>query len=232
MCGRYLLRNAPPDTSHSPWREYWRDIQLDLPRFNIKPSQHAWVVIAEQGTGVLKATQMNWGFQPKWAKRAYINSKAETLFQLPSFKQAARTSPCLIAADGFYEPKGPAGGYRPWFGFRFNDDRPFFFAGIYHQQQQGPTLSQSFSIITKAAVDSVAPIHERMPVLWDETQSSLWQHWLDISLSVHQRQSILQQPIQYQALSHHPVSDLAKSTKAEEPACFAPLSSEPANNKN
>lgn len=227
MCGRYLLRHAPEDASHSLWRDYWKDIQVLTPRYNIAPSQPAIVLANEDG--IIHPLYQHFGFQPTWSKKLYINAKAETVFDLKTFKGSARHKPCLIAADGFYEPQGEKGGRRPWYGFHFSDDRPFFFAGIWTTYRQDDIEFQNFAIITKPPNSAVEPIHNRMPVMWDESQVENCKEWLDTSLSYENRQAVLNLGIEYPDLIRHRVSDKAKAPKNEGKECFKPESPPPQN---
>ncbi|HEX5756142.1 MAG TPA: SOS response-associated peptidase family protein, partial [Arenimonas sp.] len=84
MCGRY--------TNHASWAEvlaFSQPLQLTVPdaaiepRYNIAPSQSAWVLAAD-GDGGAKAGHMQWGLVPHWAKDAKgsystINARAETI---------------------------------------------------------------------------------------------------------------------------------------------------------
>jgi putative SOS response-associated peptidase YedK len=49
---------------------------------------------------------MTWGFQPNWAKRAWINARAETVFEARAFAKDAMRHRCLVIAAGWYEWTG------------------------------------------------------------------------------------------------------------------------------
>jgi putative SOS response-associated peptidase YedK len=88
---------------------------------------------------------------------------------------------CLVPCDGFFEFTGPKGQKQPHL-FKPRDDRVMAFAGIW-DSWRGPKdapLAEpllSFSIATCAPNATVAPIHDRMPVLF--TREAEWDAWLD-----------------------------------------------------
>jgi len=48
---------------------------------------------------------MSWGLIPSWSNdgKGFINARAETLEEKPSFSESFRLRRCLIPADGFFE---------------------------------------------------------------------------------------------------------------------------------
>jgi putative SOS response-associated peptidase YedK len=68
------------------------------------------VLEAEQqgklGRGAVRELAMfQWGLIPSWSKepKGFINARAETLPDKPSFSESFQRRRCLIPADGFYE---------------------------------------------------------------------------------------------------------------------------------
>jgi len=99
MCGRFAL--------HSRDRIKLKgSVVLDLPfeaRYNIAPSQNI-VAIGDFGKGP-QARLLSWGLIPSWSAdgKGFINARAETLEEKPSFSESFRLRRCLIPADGFFE---------------------------------------------------------------------------------------------------------------------------------
>ncbi len=223
MCGRYLLRNQPEWATHTLWRDYWQEIDLFTPRYNIAPSQECPIVIFDGAKPQL--VSMRWGFRPSWAKPSFakINSRGETLFNSKMFSSAARKTRCLIPADGFYEPKGPSNQkYRPWQLFEFEDQRTFMMAGIYTHFHSDQEEYWNFSIITTDANSLMAPIHSRMPVILEQAN---WWTWLTENNS--NKVSAMLQSREYPSLKYFPVGDQVKNPRNEGPKC-----AQPANTKN
>jgi len=82
----------------------------------------------------------------------------------------------LIPADGFYEWRIGTNGKKEPLWFRVEDAAPFAFAGLWtawHDRELGQTV-ESCTIITTAANELVAPVHDRMPVILDRKTERAW----------------------------------------------------------
>jgi putative SOS response-associated peptidase YedK len=149
-------------------------------------------------------SRLRWGLVPSWAKEVkigdrMINARAETVASKPAYRRAFANKRCLIPADGFYEWKaGVASGdakprKQPYFIHR-RDGEPMAFAGLWEvwkvpdgvPDAGGVSVGGSVGgadgwlrscvIVTTAANELMAPIHNRMPVILGE---SAWEQWLD-----------------------------------------------------
>ena len=166
MCGRYL---TPAEA------DFERGWKLHAPTayrqsYNLAPSQTAPVLLPAEGGG-MRLELFTWGFQPVWAKRAWINARSETVFTSRAFAPAARKHRCLVPALGWYEWQGQSPPRQPWI-FHRDGFRPFAFAGI----ACPPTADQqgNFAILTTAAAERLAHIHGRMPVVLGESEQHSW----------------------------------------------------------
>src|SRR4051794_26031773 len=98
MCGRATLVTAIDEIAESFGVE---PIQIGGPRYNVAPGQP--VVVVRAGEKKRELALLNWGMRPFWAKKPYIQARAETV---PSrFGDAWRARRCLMIVDGFYEWK-------------------------------------------------------------------------------------------------------------------------------
>lgn len=145
--------------------------------FNIAPRSENPVVVAAGGRNQVRL--MRWGLVPHWAKDAKtmprpVNARAETLAEKPMFRQLLEEKRCLVPANGFYEWKTEGSRKVPVF-FHRPDNIIFSFAGLYDtwQSPAGETLV-SYTIITTAANDLMAPIHDRMPVVLTQEGEERW----------------------------------------------------------
>ena len=80
---------------------------------------------------------MQWGLIPNWAAdpsigNRMINARAETLTELPSFKQLVDRRRCLIPADGFYEWRKEGRWKVPMWVYLKNRE-PFGLAGLWER---------------------------------------------------------------------------------------------------
>lgn len=146
------------------------------PRYNIRPGEReGTLLLRTREDGQVHPDRLKWGFRPD-AKKSFapVNAKAETLFEKWPWKFAARHRRCLVPLDGFYEPKGPkTQRNRPQYFFRFDEQRPFFVAGIWTQKTDVSPLD-TFALVTCAPNDQVAPIHARMPAILTAESCALW----------------------------------------------------------
>ncbi len=106
---------------------------------------------------------------------------AETLASKGAFKAAFRRKRCIVPADGFYEWQARTGRPKqPYFIHRL-DGEPLAFAGLW-ETWRDPSLGDdaprlhSCTIITTQANATMAPLHDRMPVI---LPPSAWEQWLD-----------------------------------------------------
>jgi putative SOS response-associated peptidase YedK len=199
MCGRYTLRSV--DRIRIKLAEV---DQLDLddivPRFNIAPGQTVLAILnLEQQTF---ARMLLWGLVPSWNKepKGFINARAETLAQKPSFNESFQRRRCLIPADGFYEWKR-TGRARQAFFFQMKDEAPFVFAGIWDEWKKDGVSIASCAIVTTSANELLEPIHDRMPVILPEES---YQFWLD-QRAHHSELAQLLVPFPAHAMKSHPV---------------------------
>src|SRR5438067_11366998 len=168
MCGRFTL--------HSRDRIKLKGLaSLDLPfeaRYNIAPSQSVFTV-ADFGAG-LEGRLMTWGLIPSWSTdgKGFINARAETIEEKPSFSESFRLRRCLIPADGFFEWKRTGREKRPFY-FQVDDEMPFAFAGIWDTWNNGDVVT-SCAIITTAANELVDEIHDRMPAILQPEAYDIW----------------------------------------------------------
>ena len=229
MCGRFTLRLSPSELA-----EIFRLLrEPDVrPRYNIAPTQPVAVIRAE---GKFRdPSLMRWGLIPFWAKddkigSRLINARAETVAEKPSFRAAFRKRRCLIPADGFYEwKKLDDKTKQPYFiGLRHDD--PFALAGLW-EHWTGPNGNpvESCTIITCPANESLAKLHDRMPVILHEDD---YDRWLDPQNKQFEELQSLLVPYPAAEMRTYPVSKLVNSPKNDVPDCAEPVDDESAKGR-
>ena len=100
MCGRFTLKSPGRTKFDCVNRSHLPPL---FPRYNIAPSQSVFAIV-QHGTD-REAELLQWGLIPSWNKEAtgFINARAETLEDKPSFSKSFDKRRCLIPADGFYD---------------------------------------------------------------------------------------------------------------------------------
>jgi putative SOS response-associated peptidase YedK len=153
MCGRFTLTtpnwdmiralfDALPDSEPFEW----------TPRYNIAPTDaHP---IARVVDGKRRLERARWGIEGR--DKPIINARGESLAEKPRFREALNRRRCVVPADGFFEWQE---GQPYW--YSAPDGAPLYFAGLWEEGPERPR----FVIVTTAANDVVAPVHERMPAL-------------------------------------------------------------------
>lgn len=132
------------------------------------------------GTGNLRVAKLEWGFPLDGKPHAVFNTRIESaLDQLRRgrrgmWARAIAEGRCLVPVRAFYEGHmtervpSPATGkpVRRQYMFRLHGARAFLLAAV---QMDG-----MFSIVTTNPNASVAPIHDRMPLVLGPRESNVW----------------------------------------------------------
>jgi putative SOS response-associated peptidase YedK len=181
MCGRF--------TREMTWAEvaaFSRGLDLIVPEtepepsWNVCPTQDSWVLAPQEGGGAFART-MRWGLLPPWAKDAklgasMINARLETVANKPAFRKAWQARRCLVPATGYYEWRLEHGIKQPYW-IHDLDSPVLMFAGLWEnwKQPDGEWL-QTFSLITRAAVDPMSQLHDRTPLMLQAPALAGWLH--------------------------------------------------------
>lgn len=148
------------------------------PRFNIAPMSAHMVLRVKEGRREIVPAR--WGLIPRWSKDAgiaahTINARSETAAQKPAFRDAFEKRRCIVPADGFYEWEGEKGHRRPLW-FHPKEGGLLLLAGLYEHwtnPEDGEDI-RTFTILTTASNDFIAPIHDRMPAFIKKEQLDQW----------------------------------------------------------
>jgi putative SOS response-associated peptidase YedK len=221
MCGRYTLTTTKQDI----YRYFGVADRWDFPaRYNVAPTAVMPVIRPSEGDAGLEVEVMRWGLVPSWAKApgaGMINARSETVHQKPAFRTAFRKRRCLVPSNGFFEWKGAGTSKQPYF-IGLPDRRLFAFAGIWDAWKTAEgQLIHSFAILTTAASEVIAPVHDRMPVILRQKDHPLW---LDLSVQNPDAFQAVYAPLFEEAIVIYPVSKRVGSPRNDTPDCVEPLS--------
>lgn len=224
MCGRFTATFEFSDI-----RVRWnldRDLPQCTPRFNVAPETSPNIPVIIRQKGVNECRLMQWGLIPSWAKdptigSRMVNARAETLTELPSFKDLVDRRRCIIPADGFYEWR-KEGRHKVPMWVHLKTKEPFALAGLWDvwRKPNGKKV-ESFTIITTEPNELIETIHNRMPVILrpeDEEQ------WLDVSRTPFAQAQSLLKPLPAELMDAHDVSPIVNSAKYDGPECIQPFS--------
>jgi putative SOS response-associated peptidase YedK len=143
MCGRVIQSSGPlryaivdgMNVRDSRFHNY-------PPRWNAAPSQDLLVIRRNHKTGEISLDPLRWGLIPYWCNdpkggRKPINAKAESVRELPTFRDAYRKRRCIVPVDGFFEWKAIKGqkAKQPY-AIAMKDGAPFGLAGVWENWKE------------------------------------------------------------------------------------------------
>jgi putative SOS response-associated peptidase YedK len=224
MCGRYSL--SPAEFS---------EIQLAFevepafelaPRYNIAPTWapgHEPPIVRVDSSGQRQLELARWWMIPSYWKRPLkalptaFNARVEELASKRFWSRSLESRRCLVPATGWREFTGPSGQRQPH-QFHF-EHRLFAFAGLWDEwmSPEGEGV-RSFAIVTVPANDSVAPVHDRMPLYLDP---SLYALWLDASVPGERALEAARGAVSA-PLDHYAADPAGNDVRREGPAVIAP----------
>lgn len=226
MCGRFTQQRpsaelaalfAADDLAASPGG-----------RFNLAPQQSGLVVV-ERPDERRAIVAYRWGLVPTWAKdprigNRLINARAETVATTPAFRSAFQKRRCLVPADAFYEWERVAESIRQPNLIRRSDGELMAFAGLWSPwrdpaEPEGEWV-RTFTIVTTIANTTLAPIHDRMPVILSAVD---WGAWLDPATPDPAALLGLLRPAADDLLIRYPVTRRVNSARNEGPDLVVPL---------
>lgn len=217
MCGRFDLTEPLARVAAA----YGLTVPEGLavkPHYNLAPSQDTVVVLGGEAPRLVLA---RFGLRPDWwatPGRDLINVRRESLVEKPYFSRLLSAHRCVIPATGFFEWHHEGRRKTP---FRFvpRAGGLLSMAGLYLVNDFGFRQSYSFAILTCAANETLAPIHERMPVLLKDEGLAAW---LSDQTPVAELLPWLV-PAPDDDLRSYPVGPLVNRPETDEPSVITPL---------
>jgi putative SOS response-associated peptidase YedK len=179
MCGRYDLSENP-----AAIRAHFNvpSVPEFAPSHDVRPTQVAPIIRINPLSLKRESSLARWGLVPAWAKdmklgSRCVNARVETLASLPAYRAAFRNRRCLVPVSAFFEWSDSAGHRTKW---RVSQhDRPLFaLAGLWERwlnPQSGEPI-ETYTIVTTAAGERLAEVHDRMPVI---VEPDRYERWLD-----------------------------------------------------
>lgn len=233
MCGRFVSSSPPDEIARYFDAEPPAEAALDA-NYNVAPTSDIYVVL-EDG-GIRRVASHHWGLVPVWAKdpgigSRMINARSEGLAGKNAFKHAYKKRRCIVPVDGFYEWRKIPGQKtkQPYFIHR-PDEEPLAFAGLWEEwkgpDRDGSECLRSATIITTEANETMAPVHDRMPVVLPPTA---WDEWLDPDGADIESLERLLVPAPPQILTLRPVSTDVGNVRNRGPHLIEPVEIEPSD---
>lgn len=226
MCGRFTQERPASELAEIFAAEPLAD-ELGA-RYNVAPTDEAFVVVQREERRAV--TAYRWGLVPHWstddkgASRMF-NARAETITASPAFREPFKRRRCIVPVDSFYEWKREGTIRQPYRVMR-EDGRPLALAGLWAgwRDPESDEVRRTFTIVTTTPNDAIADLHDRMPVVLEE---SAWEQWLvhgRAGLAVDEGELLsMLQPTDAVALRIHPVNRYVNDVRRDGPELIEPL---------
>ena len=168
MCGRYLIDE-----------EVYSDILLLLNTPGMAQKISGGEIFPATIAPVIShggAEAVKWGF-PHWKNSSVIiNARAETALEKSMFKKPLLERRCVVPSSGFFEWAHTGGRKKKdKYLLRLPGESVLYMAGMISVFRDASGAGYSaFVILTTGASTTVAPIHDRMPVILAPDEQDLW----------------------------------------------------------
>lgn len=173
MCGRYyvsdetakeiekLVRQAEEKLKNKSAMSVKQIVETD-----IHPTDRAPVLLAEGGG--ISCAWLRWGFpmQQSQGIGLVFNARCESAVEKPLFREGILHRRVVVPAAGFYEWDKEKTKYL----FKNETGKSLFMAGCCRYYEDG----EHFVILTTDANSSMQPVHDRMPLLLEESEIMDW----------------------------------------------------------
>jgi putative SOS response-associated peptidase YedK len=179
MCGRFTQMLTWPELVRL-YRVHDKAIPNLRANYNAAPTQELGIIMP--GLDGLTYKTARWGLVPVWAKDTKIgaqciNARIESAAEKPAFRSAWKSRRCVVPASGYFEWKTvEAPGQKkplkqPYYVSR-KDGLPWSFAGLWERWGADDLLT--FTILTMDASPAIQPLHDRQPVILDDSAAAAW----------------------------------------------------------
>lgn len=174
MCGRYWIDDSRESIE---LRDIIEEVNRRVVVEPVKTSGEIFPadivpVVANNRNMMPTAFAMRWGYTLPDGRRI-INARSETAETKPMFADGMRQRRCTVPATHYFEWE-KAGKAKTKYAIRPTGSALFYMAGIYRFESGRPV----FAILTREPADSIAFIHDRMPVILPH---DLVKDWIDPS---------------------------------------------------
>lgn len=190
MCGRYRLFT---EEENQEIMRIVKSLDNRYPGNNMKygeifPTNTAPILCLQENG--IKPELSTWGFPRFVEKGVIINARSETADSRPMFKKSLHTRRCVVPSTGFYE--WSQSGTKTKYRFNLPNDHTLYMAGIFNEFNG----ENKFVILTTNANNSIADVHNRMPVILKKEMTEDWIMSEEFALSyLHATMPVLQREV-------------------------------------
>ena len=174
-------------------KKRWEELSKgDEPHFyHVSGFSHPKLAALISENGKLDINKFTWGLIPHWVKNKLqareiwnktLNVRGETIFEKPSFRDAAKSSRVIIPLEGFFEHHHKAGKTFPYF-IKRKDGKRMLVGGLASDWVNVTTgeVEKTLSIVTTKGNAMMSEIHNnpklkepRMPLILSDEDTAQW----------------------------------------------------------
>lgn len=190
------------------------------PRYNAAPAQLLPVILL-YSKGI---SFFYWGESPQWARNKsisekWINVRAEQISEKPVLQKSLKKQRCLVLADGFYCWKRVNKKSLIPYRFVLKTRALFSIPGFWEEyDDENGEIVHTFTLITTRADQSLQPITERTPVLFDQEKEKIW---MDANSTEQELVSLLQ-PETAEQLDYYTIEPRINSIEIDDKSLIIP----------
>jgi putative SOS response-associated peptidase YedK len=163
----------------------------DIELYHASGFDHPDLAAFKMENSELTLQKYQWGLIPSWIKNERqakelwnktINARGETIFEKPSFKEAAQMHRCIVPVDGYFEHFHKQGKTFPYY-IKKSDDTKMFIGGLTSRwsNPENGMIKNTFSFVTTKANEFLTKIHNnpkmkesRMLLILDDKDAKQW----------------------------------------------------------
>ncbi|AMC93835.1 hypothetical protein AOC36_07505 [Erysipelothrix larvae] len=128
---------------------------------------------------------MKWGVKPEWSKSMLINARIETIAEKPFFKQEFKTKRCVVMASSYFEWKREESINQK---YQISIEAPLIYLAGILKEEKG---EHKVIILTEPCQDTLAWMHDRMPVILSNEEVVAYLNGKDDILTQHRHHTFI-----------------------------------------
>jgi putative SOS response-associated peptidase YedK len=192
--------------------------------FNLAPTETV-LVLRVGPDNQPELVPMRWWLTPFWAKEistkySMFNAKSETASTSPAFKAPYQKRRCVVPVSGFYEWCRQNNQKLPYF-ITADDHSGLLLAGLWDSWRNPDNSEEllSFTILTTAAHDDLAFVHDRQPVMLSRDEAK---QWVDMNIPTSELDDLFVARLPM-SLEVVPVSTYVNNARHKDERCVQPI---------
>lgn len=166
MCGHYWIDSDTANEIEKTIRMVDEKLKMERRSKDIHPTEKAPVITYQQGS--MFVADKKWGFPGFDSKNVIFNARSESVLEKKMFRESVLKRRLIIPASGFYEWNRKK--EKVTFTSAVEEQPILYMAGFYNRYGN----EDRFVILTTGANDSMADVHERMPLLLQHQELEEW----------------------------------------------------------